>query len=481
MDIRTSPLRAWMLAAAMLVVAWLPTAVVGVALVLAGLAWAPHAVVLVPLTLFVAGFVGEAMRRERLPGKALRPGDEPELAALVRDVAGRIGFREPLLVRVVPTVDASLAPTRAAGGRAYALLLGYPLLRLLSADQLASVVAHELAHEEHVRDRRTAALRFARQVLADRMERRFRPLARLAAPLLRASQPPMWRAELAADADAARVTGSAATAQALRRTGLLHEAFEGLGSTWWSALTEEDTYPVDFYDALETAVRDPYVAARAARGVAEEDAVAPYATADHPPAEQRLAALPPDAVAAAAYGAEPVTLRAAASIERWCLGGLAGLDDPDLDDDPRPVRLLDMAPDQLHALGDETGKDLLLLATGEESPERALSAALDALADGTWLRLAGLLEPGLRRMPAAARTTVAQAVLTAALAQTLHAVLRPAGWTRAHRWLATVLTAPDGTVTDLHELAAQAVRAGDPAPLRALLTAAAKTRKEAAA
>ncbi|MBV7697094.1 M48 family metallopeptidase [Streptomyces sp. TRM70350] len=481
MDIRTSPLRAWMLAAAMLVVAWLPTAVVGVALVLAGLAWAPHAVVLVPLTLFVAGFVSGAMRRERLPGKALRPDDEPELAALVRGVAGRVGFREPLLVRVVPTVDASLAPTRAAGGRAYTLLLGHPLLRMLSADQLASVVAHELAHAQHLRDRRTAALRLARHVLADRMDRRFRPLAALAAPLLRASQPPMWQAELAADADAARVTGSAATAQALRRTGLLHEAFEGLGSTWWSALAEEDTYPVDFYDALETAVRDPYVAARAARGVAEDDAVDPYATADHPPAEQRLAALPPDAVAAAAYGAEPVTLRAAASIERWCLGRLAGLDDPDLDDEPRPVRLLDMAPDQLHDLGDETGKDLLLLATGEESPERALSAALDALADGTWPRLAGLLEPGLRRMPAAARTTVAHAVLTAALAQTLHAVLRPAGWTRAHRWLATVLTTPDGTVTDLHELAAQAVRAGDPAPLRALLTAAAKTRKEAAA
>ncbi|KUL46182.1 hypothetical protein [Streptomyces regalis] len=496
MNIRPPALRAWLLTIGMAALAWLPSAVMVLALMLVSVAWdGSRWVAIVPPALIIAGLVRGALERGRLPGRALRPGDEPELAALVRDVAERIGFQEPLLVRIVPEVQASLGPTKVAGVRAYALLLGLPLLRGLSEAQLASVVAHELAHEQQVSDRRTAALRFARHTLTDRLEsRRFRPLSRPATALLRASQPMMWHAELAADADAAGAVGTTATAEALRRTGVLHEAFEGLGATWWSALMEDGTYPEDFYDALDTALHDPLVVRRATRAAEEEDTLDPYTAEDHPPVADRIAALPTGVEPSTAYGTEPLVLRTGDLVEGWCVAELAGVEagakgttdtgsegarHGDPYDDPRPVRLLTMAPDRLHDLGDDTGLTLLLAATGRQEPERAVAVALDAVADGSWPRLARRLEPDLRWMPAAVRPSIGRTVLASAVAPALTTVLRAAGWSYASRWLNSALTAPDGTVVDLHELVGDAVAAGDPGPVRAVL-ASTKTREAAA-
>ena len=485
---RTSAPREWLLAAGMPALAWAPSAVVTAALMAGVVMWGPLWAVLGPPVLIAAGLVRNALERGRLPGRAVRPGDEPELAALVRDVAERLGFRAPLMVRIVPEVQASLGPTKVAGVRAYALLLGLPLLRALSEAQLASVVAHELAHEQHVRDRRTAALGFARHALADRLAtRRFRPLARPATALLRASQPSMWRAELSADADAARIAGPTATAEALERTGLLYEAFEGIGAGWWSALTEDNTYPEDFYDALDAALRDPLVLRRAARAAAEEDALDPYAAEDHPPVAARIAALPAGVEPSAEYGSEPLVLRTSGLVERWCVAELAGVetgtdDRPetppedtrhnDRYDAPRPVRLLTMDAGRLHDLGDDTGLTLLLSATGRPAPEQAVAVALDAMADGTWPGLARRLEPDLRWMPAAVRPSVSRTVLAGAMTPALTTLLRAAGWSYASRWLNSALTAPDGTVVDLHKLVSEAVEAGDPSPIRDLLASA---------
>jgi Zn-dependent protease with chaperone function len=459
---------AWPLAAALLALAWLPRAVAGAALLTAALLWGAGWMIAVPLVLLVPGLLRAVSGRERLPGRAVQPADEPELFALVRDVADRVGFREPLLVRVVPVVQASLGRARVAGRRGHVLLLGFPLLRTLTEAQLASVVAHELAHQRLERDRSTAALRFARAMLADRVgHRRFRPLRPLAGPLLRASQPAMWRAELTADREAARVAGSEATGQALRRTAVLDAAFEGLGVVWWTALAEEDAYPEDFYAALGTALTDPYVIARAARTAAADDAVDPYAAADHPPAEQRVAALREAVEPAGAYGGGPVTLRTGAAIEEWCVRELA--DAEGRDGESTPVRLLDLPDDRLHALGGTLGQDLLLHVTGAKSPRLALAGVLDAVAEGSGQRLARHLEPGLKRLPAAARPAVAEQVLAGAATPALAAVLRASGWQAAGRWLTTVLTAPDGRVVDLHELVTAAVRSGDAGPVRALL------------
>ncbi|MFC4503105.1 MULTISPECIES: M48 family metalloprotease [Streptomyces] len=462
------PARHWLLGAALLTLAWLPTAVVGTAVVVGCLLWGPDWSPLAPLVVFWFGITGAVAREHGpLPGRAVNPDDEPELAALVRDVADRLGFREPLLVRIVPVVQASLGRVRVSGVRSHVLLLGLPLLRTLTETELASVVAHELAHERHVSSRRAAFLRYARARLAHRLDGRFRPLAPLAAPLLRVSQPHLWQAETAADADAARVAGAEATASALERTVRLHAAFEGLGEPWLSELAERDAWPEDFYAALDTALADPHVARRADRTAAEDDAIDPYATADHPPVATRLAALPA-LPGTGTYATTPVRLRSAAEIDRWCVARLALQDGEEGEDDVVPVRLLAMPPDELRELDDERGTALLFRATGTDMPAAAVNAALDTLADGSWRRLARQLEPGLRWVPAASREQLARTVFTAAVAGVLAEVLETSGWTPATRWMATALTSPDGRTVDLREVIGEAVAAADPTVPRSL-------------
>lgn len=470
MDIRPSPLRTWSLTAAVLAVAWLPQAVLVVALVGAALVWRAEWLLLAPAAALLAGPVRAAFGRGPLPGRALRPADEPELAALVRDVADRVGLRRPLLVRVVPDVQASLGPARVDGTPSYVLLLGLPLLRTLTEAELASVVAHELAHEQQARARGTAVLGFARELLAERLTGYLRPLAPLAAPLLRASQPLVWRAELAADAQAARIAGGTAAVGALRRTAVLHAVYEGLGETWWAALVEEDAFPEDFYDALDAALADPHVVARATRTAAANDAVDPYASAGHPPFARRIEALADAPEAAGTYSTAPLPLRTGAALARWCVRELAELEEVEvIDGEATRIRLLDLPDDRLHRLDGAPGLDLLLHVTGEQHPQPALTAVLDAVADGRGQQLARHLEPGLRWLDADARTALAHEVLTGSATTALTTVLRTAGWTCTGRWLTSVLTAPDGRTVDLHALVTEAVHTGDTGPVRALL------------
>ncbi|WP_327184634.1 M48 family metalloprotease [Streptomyces sp. NBC_01334] len=459
--------RQWLLGGLLLTLAWLPPVGFGAGLLVLFVLWRDSPA-LTLLILFVAivtrGVLGAP---GPLPGRVVRPADEPELAALVQDVADRLGFRRPLLVRIVPDVRASLGRARVSGVRTRVLLLGLPLLRTLTEAQLASVIAHELAHERHVSSPRATLLRYSRARSAERLEGRFRPLAPLAGALLRASQPVLWRAETAADADAARIAGTAATAGALRRTALVGSVFERLGETWLSQLAEEESYPEDFYDALDAALSDPHVARRAARAAAEDDALDPYATADHPPLRQRLAALPTHPEAP--YGPAPLGLRTAATVETWCLRQITGHEDGGTATDGTPVRLLGTDADRRRQLEDGTGPLLLCLTTRRKAPEEAVAVALDAIADGTWPRLARRLEPSLRRAPAAARDRLARSALMAAVSRTLVGPLRAAGWTPAGPWLDTVLTAPDGgDAVDVHQLVGEALDSGDPGPLRAL-------------
>lgn len=459
--------REWLLGLALAGIALLPGAAAAAAAVGALWLWRqgwPTAALAALAVIALSRTVVAA--HEPPPGRAVRPADEPGLAALVRDVAERLGFGEPLLVRVVPTVGASLGRVRVSGVRTHVLLIGLPLLRDLTEAQLASVIAHELGHRRHLASPRQALLRFSRALLADRLEGPFHLLARPAAPLLRASRSGLWHAETAADADAARIAGTEATTQALRRVLVLHCAFEALGDRWLTALAGEDAWPEDFYDALDAAVGDPHVARRAARTVAAQDALDPYATSDHPPLDRRVAALP--AHPAGPYGAQPLVLRTGAAVEDWCRRQLAGLDDaPEPDAEPDRVRLLGLPDDRLRELGHD-GRAALLAATGRDGSAEAVSDVVDALADGSWPRLARRLEPALRRVPAAVRPELARAALAACTASPFAEVLCSAGWSYTSRWLTAVVTSPDGRVVDLHELLDDALRTGDLEPVRTL-------------
>ncbi|MDT7846671.1 M48 family metallopeptidase [Streptomyces justiciae] len=483
------PAREWSLITAMLALAVLPPLAVAVAVPLAAARWGTPGDALMPVVFVLIAVFGAVAAFHRLPGRAVRPRDEPELAALVRDVAERLGFREPLLVRVVPEVAASLHRAKVSGVRAYVLVLGLPLLRTLTADELAAVVAHELAHEQHVGHRRTTWLLRSRHLLEAWLAPRLRPLAPVATPLLRATQPRAWRTETDADADAARVTSTLATTTALERTALLDAVFNGLGRHWWSALAQNGTYPQDFYAALDTATQDPHVAVRAAGVAAEREAVDPYATADHPPITARLAALAETApvavrpydekpqaeatvtAAITPYGEKPLPLRTAGALERWCVEQLLVQHTAHKQrrrprrgkaEQPRPVSLLALPGDRLRELL-HAGGPAQLRST------KALEAALDAVAAGTWPRLARRVEPRIRQVPASVRRTFARDALADAMIPPVTEALRAAGWTHASRWRTSVLTAPDGTTLDVGDLLTAALDSGDPAPVRALL------------
>ncbi|NUS14980.1 MAG: M48 family metalloprotease [Streptomyces sp.] len=475
----TGPAREWWLITAMLTLAALPPTAALVGLFVAVSAWGEHSDAMMPVLFLLIAVFGAVAASRRLPGRAVRPPDEPELAALVQDVAEQLGFREPLLVRIVPDVHASLRRARVSGIHAYVLVLGLPLLRALTAAQLAAVVAHELAHEQHMGHRRTAWLLRSRHLLGVWLTPRLRPLAPLAAPLLRTTQPRAWRTETDADADAARVTGTRATTTALERTVLLDAVYSGLGRRWWAALAQADSYPQDFYDALDTAAGDPHVARRAARVAAELEAVDPYSTADHPPAATRLTALPDtDPAGVTPYGEEPIPLRTAEALERWCVEQLLahrtaqhthrtarGRRRPRRGKTVRmrrPLRLLALTDDRLQELLDDAGSSPL------RSPE-ALEAALNAVADGSWPRLARRVEPRIRQVPASVRHAFARDVLADALLPPVTEALRAAGWTRASRWRTSVLTAPDGTTLDVGDTLTAALDSDDPAPVLALL------------
>ncbi|MFF6996089.1 M48 family metalloprotease [Streptomyces sp. NPDC008313] len=481
-------MREWLLITAMFAVAWLPVVCLTPALLAVAVIWHLPQAFLPPLMWMMMGVLRRFGGREALPGRAVQPGEEPELAAVVRAVAEQVGFREHLLVRIAPEPEAALGRAKVSGAHTYVLLLGLPLLRALTVGQLAAVIGHELAHRQHIGNRRASWLLDARSALAQRLEGRFRPLAPLARPLLRASQHQAWQAELAADADAARVAGSDNTAEALE---LLHASvatFEGIGERWLSELAEEHTYPEDFYDAFDAALRDPLVRRRSADVVAAQEALDPYHAAGHPPLGQRLAALP-QAQGSRFWENEPLTLHAATAIEQWCVHRLAGLDAPGVEgardkaprgnerppgrgrqyEPPEPVRLLDRDTGRLHARHDDGDALALLTATRCETPVQALSAALEAVRDGSWPRLTRRLEPALRWMPAAERPSASRDVLVEAMGTALVPLLRGAGWDYASPWMSTVFTAQDRSVLDVYELLSAAVDSADPEPVRALL------------
>ncbi|MBY8875874.1 hypothetical protein K7640_29005 [Micromonospora sp. PLK6-60] len=415
--------------------------------------WFGLPITAVPLIIMLA-------QRPRLRGHAVRPAEEPELATLVRQVAERLGFRSPLLLRIVAEPDANVLLTKTAGFRTYTVFVGLPLLRQLSTAELAALLAREFAREQHVGDWRTRMLFRARYSLVESViDRRFRAPAVLVVRLLRASQARLWPAALVADAEATAVAGTQAMRDALTKLGVAAAAFDLLGTTWLEVLGEDGSYPEDLYEALDAAIDDPHVAARLTAVANDEND--PMAIEVEPPLGVRLAALPEHL----GYGWDataPVALRDADALRRWCVREVTG------SAGRRPVRLLDLPPERFEAnLEDDAAH--LMQVTGQDSAAGAVRAAADAVADGTWMRLARALDPETGKVPPPMRAPASRAALTWYVGGVISGLLLAAGWTRASRWTVTVLVDPAGAPLDVEELVEQAVDSGDPTRIRELL------------
>jgi hypothetical protein len=475
-DQRRGGVTEWGLAAAMAALAH-PVAVLGAAVAAVAL-WAFGVGFLSgPVVAFgLASLLGALSGRGGLPGHALRPEAEPALASLVTEVARRVGFAEPLLVRAVPVPDAALATVRVQGVRARVMLLGLPLLRRLSEAELAGVVAHELAHDARAHDRRTTALLLGRAALADSLERSVHVPSSWAAHLLRATQPRAWELEHAADSIAATAVGTTPVRDGLLHVGPLAAAFHVLGGRWMATLGD-DRYPADLYDALDEAAHDPAIAARMAQVAEEVDEEDPIGASSHPPVAARLAALPV-ALDRWPAGPAPVDLVGSAVLADWGTRALAGADavrsTAPGPGEPLPVQVRTVSPEELELPSTEA-LTALQAATGGADTLASVKAVCSAIADGRWLEVAARIDPvAAEHAPPGARESYLRESLAGAVGRLLADLLRERGWERGSRWSASVLRGPDGSTVDLRAVVDRSVRAGDPAPVLALLDGAAQ-------
>lgn len=333
----------WALVAAMTILPWLPWSVWLAAVVVVGcLVPGTHA-----LLIWSAYPVAAIVRGRSVPGRAVSAAEEPDLHALVCEVANRLGISGPVLVHVVPTPEAMVcqpprswrSPHRRSG---HALVLGLPLLERLTTGQLAALVAHELAHVSNdgstFADRRGGRLCRARDGLVASIGRPWRPAWSVCGPLLRATQPWSWRVELDADATAASVAGTRAVREVLAVWRLLDSVFGSYVPEWVDVLAKSHTYPVDLYLAVAAVLTDP-IALRRVESVAEvEDllaaAVVPAGLSGHPPTPARIATLassslpaePPSPLSTVPEPNRPLTLYNGTTLRAWASRARSGPD-----------------------------------------------------------------------------------------------------------------------------------------------------------
>ena len=251
----------------------------------------------------------------------------------VQAIARRVGAPGVHRVLVTEANNASMEQVPRIGvfWPVNTLLLGYPLLATLSADQMRAVIAHELAHLTHAHGRLSSWVYRTRNSwlrLLDVLERHqsvpahvyllFRfYVPRLDVQSLAVSR----RQELLADRLAAEVTGPEVTAQALVATGLADGVFDDV---FWPAIFErvarEPDPPAPFADMTPRLWEaDAHGIERLNRLLAGETDV----SGTHPALRDRLAAIGqtprwPAAVGTAAVDGffGPQTIELVAALDR---------------------------------------------------------------------------------------------------------------------------------------------------------------------
>jgi Zn-dependent protease with chaperone function len=170
-------------------------------------------------------------------GPILTRADAPRLFDDLNDLARKLGTRAPREVRLGYLPICAVTSWGRGRGRSKVLVVGLPLLDVLTRGELRAVLTHELSHL--ARGDATHAARRARffETLESGLENasptgRFSPLrawasvcsaigSRLAAPLAREQ-------ETRADADAARLAGGPTAASAVVKVALVQPLFRAL-------------------------------------------------------------------------------------------------------------------------------------------------------------------------------------------------------------------------------------------------------------
>jgi len=340
-------------------------------------------------------------------GLAVTPAEQPELWATVQELAHEVGTRPPDEIYLVSEANAGVQEqTDVLGLRARRrrMFIGAQLFAGLRTDQLRAILGHELGHYSNRHTRLGSVTYRGRQsiktLLAGLQQSAWsawmlQPIFTAYAALYFQVSMRVSRAqELAADAAAARVGGTAAAASALRETDLLDGVWAVYADEYVEIAWAAGYSPEQLFEGFRQLLADPARAASMAalRRNPPERPTSRYDS--HPATAERIAVLEAaPTVPVPAGGERPATelLRdAPATLEAAMRAGLTAegrakqpLDWPRLVDIGMRKSVQEKASSILrhHSLND-------LLAGPEQRPEREAGQARQRLSTVVYAQLA---------------------------------------------------------------------------------------------
>ena len=233
-------------------------------------------------------------RRFVPPGPRLNPAGQPQLFAELQGVANAVGEAMPAEVYVTPEMNAGVFQR----GRRRVMVLGLPLMQIMSVAQMRAVIAHEFGHYHGGDTRLGPWIYRTREAIERALSFSSRQSVLLQLPFLlygrmfmRVTQAVSRRQELTADALAARTVGAKPMIHGLRALAR--------GSIAWSGYWRQEVVPL-IEAGFQPPVTEGFARFLAEPGIVErldkatehllaEAKTDPYDS--HPPDAERIAAL----------------------------------------------------------------------------------------------------------------------------------------------------------------------------------------------
>jgi len=239
------------------------------------------------------------------PGPLLNPAGQPRLFATLDDVARAVGEPMPAEVYITPEMNAGVLQR----GRRRVMVLGLPLMQIMSVSQMRAVLAHEFGHY-HGGDTRLGPWVYRTR---ETIERTLRTVSRQGALLqlpflwygqlfMRVSQGVSRQQEFAADQLAARTVGAIPMIEGLRKLAHGAIAFDAYWRNEVVPLIEAGFQP-PLAEGFTRFLAEPAVMKGVTAAADERLAKArpdPYDS--HPPDAERITALEASASPPAGQG-----------------------------------------------------------------------------------------------------------------------------------------------------------------------------------
>jgi len=253
-------------------------------------------------------------RRNRFspPGPLLNPAGQPRLFAALDDVARAVGEPMPAEVYVTPEMNAGVLQR----GSKRVMVLGLPLMQIMSISEMRAVLAHEFGHYKGGDTKLGPWVYRTRETIERTLTTVSRQGALLQIPFLlygrlfmRVSQGVSRQQEFAADLLAARTVGAKPMIEGLRKLGTGSIAFAAYWRQEFVPLLEAGFQP-PLAEGFARFLAEPKIMKEVESAAMEhraEQKADPYDS--HPPDAERIAAL-----AALPAGPEPVDEPAAITL-----------------------------------------------------------------------------------------------------------------------------------------------------------------------